>query len=148
MTLFREKCFDLLAPPQGPRVYIRTEYVLVCALCSISFNLICNITTFRKKCFDPPRDRVYTSFPLIWYATWTHSEKKEFWPFDRTPRIEGMCKDSICVCMAPYALFPLIWYATWILSEKIVDLLTWLNGLMMCAGTEHVHAWSSMLNSL
>ena len=48
---FQKKCVDLLAPPQGPRVYIRTEYVLACALCSISFNLICNMTTFRKKMF-------------------------------------------------------------------------------------------------
>ena len=49
------------------------------ALRSIPFNLICNMTTFRKKCFDG------------------------------TTRATGMCKDRICACFVLYAtLFNLI----------------------------------------
>ena len=44
----------------------------------ISFNLIDNMTTFRKKCFDP------------------------------TPGIESVCKDRKCACMVLYVPFPLI----------------------------------------
>ena len=40
----------LLTRPLGPRVCVRTEYMcLHGALCPISFNLICTITTLRKN---------------------------------------------------------------------------------------------------
>ena len=58
MTTLRKKCLDLLIPPLGPRVCVRTEYVLHDDLYSIPFNLICNMTTFRKKCFDLSRVRI------------------------------------------------------------------------------------------
>ena len=48
------------------------------ALFSISFNLICNTTTFKKK----------------WFYLLT--------PYG----VEGVCKDIICACMVLYALFP------------------------------------------
>ena len=52
------------------------------ALCSIPFNLICNMTTFsKKKCFDlltPPQG------------------------------VKGVCKDRICASKVLYAPFPLI----------------------------------------
>ena len=37
MTTFSLKCFDLLTSPQGSRVFVRTEYVLVC--CCIRHSL-------------------------------------------------------------------------------------------------------------
>ena len=46
-------------------VPVEAEYVLV--WCSIPFNLICNMTTFRF-----------------------------FWPFDPTLKAENVCKDRIC----------------------------------------------------
>ena len=51
------------------------------ALGSISFNLICNMTTSSKKSFDL---------------------------FDPTPGIEGVCTDRICARMVLYAPFLLI----------------------------------------
>ena len=62
MTTFRK---NVLTIPLGRRVCVKTEYVLGwCsmprALCPIPFNLICNMTTFRKKYFDlltPPPGR-------------------------------------------------------------------------------------------
>ena len=59
---------------------------------------------------------VYTSFTLIWYAQWPLSEFF-FLPFDPTPGVEGVCKDSIFAFMVLCAQFPLIWYATRLLSE-------------------------------
>ena len=67
------------------------------ALCSIPINLICNMTTFREKSFN-------------------------LWPH---PRVEGVCKDRICVCMVIQATFALIWYATWLLSEKVYNWTFW-----------------------
>ena len=56
---------------------------------------------------------VYTSFTLIWYATWSLSEKKKKkLTFDPTPGVEGVCKDLIFAYMVLYAEFPLIWYET------------------------------------
>ena len=49
------------------------------ALCSISFNLISNMTTLKKK-------NVLT--------------------FEPTQGVEGVCKDKICACMVLYAPFP------------------------------------------
>ena len=47
------------------------------ALCSIPFNLICNMTTFSKEMFRP---------------------------FDPTPGAEGESKDRICDCMLLHSL--------------------------------------------
>ena len=42
--------FDLLTLPQGSRVCVRTKYSLSwCSMLSIPFNLICNMTTFRRR---------------------------------------------------------------------------------------------------
>ena len=98
---------------------------------------------------------VYTSFPLIWYATWPHSDffthrltvcvrteyvlawcskphslnlicnMTTFRKIDPTPGAEGVCKDRICACIGLYAPFPLIWYATWLLSVKKNVLTFW-----------------------
>ena len=48
----KKKCFYLLTLPQGPRVCIRAQYLLLCYC--------------------------YYSSPLIWYAKWPYSEKIEF----------------------------------------------------------------------
>ena len=54
------------------------------ALCSVSFNLICNLTTFRKEC--------------VYLLT--------------SPLGPSVCvcvsKDRICACMVLYVPFPLI----------------------------------------
>ena len=95
--------FDLLTPPQGPRVC-----VCMClhgALCSISFNLKCNMTLFSKK------------------------KKLTFWPHPRGSVC--VCKDRICACMVLYAPFPLIEYATLLLSGKKND-LTLSRGWRVC----------------
>ena len=88
---------------------------------------------------------LYALFPLVRYAIWLLSEKKNVLTFDPTPGAEGMCKDRICACMVHYAPFPsnlicnmttirkkltlvtmllnaslpLIWYATWPYSENV-----------------------------
>ena len=48
--------------------------------CFIPINLICNMTTFRK----------------------------ENWPFDPTPGVNGVCKGKIFASMLLYASFPFI----------------------------------------
>ena len=50
------------------------------ALCSIPFNLICNMATFSKKVL----------------------------PLDPTPGVEVVCKDRMCACMVLYSPFSLI----------------------------------------
>ena len=83
------------------------------ALCSIPFNLICNVTTFRKKMtFDPTlriegvcKDRIcacmvlYAPLPSNLICNMTTFRKKNILTFDPTPGIEGLCKDIICACM-------------------------------------------------
>ena len=71
--------FYFFNPTHRLRVCVRTEYVL--AYCSMphSFNMICNITSFRKK-------NVLT--------------------FKLTPGVEGVCKDRLYACMVLYAPFP------------------------------------------
>ena len=117
--LSEQNCCELLTPPQGPRVCVRREYVLACALCYIPFNFICNMTTFRKKSFDlltPPqglRVCVWTEYVLawcpmlhlIWYTTWLHSE-----PFEPTTSWDRGCiyRQNICyqfaACVIPFNL--------------------------------------------
>ena len=75
----------------------------------IPFNLICNMTLFWKSktltfwplgsgtcvwggvCGENICYHVcYISwFQVIWYATWLRSEKVEFWPVNRIPRVGG-----------------------------------------------------------
>ena len=80
------------------------------ALCSIPFNLICNMTTFsnKKRPFDPTqglRMCIMTKFEM----QHDYFQKKSF---DSTPGAEGVCKDRICACIMFYVQFALIWYAT------------------------------------
>ena len=62
-------------------------------------------------------------------------ERKKFWPFDPTLRVEGVCKDSILAFMVLCAQIPLIWYATWLLSEKDMvwpfDTTPWVKGVSL-----------------
>ena len=72
----KKKCFDM-----GSMMYVRQNLCLHDVLCSISCNLICNMTTFRITCFDiltPPRGHVV------------------------------VCKEGICACMVLYVTFLLI----------------------------------------
>ena len=64
-------------------------------------------------------------FPLIWYATLLLSEKDIVWPFDPTPRVEGVSVGKIFATMLLPASSALIWYATWLLSEKRYSLTFW-----------------------
>ena len=72
MTTFIKKCFELLTPPQGSRVCVRTEYVHALALCSISVNLICSMTSFRKRmlctvlCLTPGAEGVCKDREWAW----------------------------------------------------------------------------------
>ena len=116
---------------------------VVHALCSIPFNLICNMNMYFQfflTFWPTPRgqgtlckDRIcacvvfYAPFPLIWYATCLLSGKKMFWPFDPTPGVEGLCKDRIWACMVVDMLssipFNLICNMT-TFRKKCFDLLT------------------------
>ena len=98
------------------------------ALCSFSLCLLSE----NKLTFDPTQGSrvckdimcacmlLYSSFPLIWYATWSCSEKVEFWPFDPTPNGRGEgSTGKIFTTTLLHASFPLIWYVTWPYSEKV-----------------------------
>ena len=105
------------------------------ALCSIPFNLICNMTTFRKRysltfwphplgqgcvceqniCYHIAASVV--SFNLI--CNMTTFRKDIVWPFDPTPWVEGVSVGKIFATMLLLASSALIWYATWPNSEKV-----------------------------
>ena len=106
------------------------------ALSSITYNLLCSMTTFRLSeknvltIWPHPCGRwcvsgqnlclhgALCSIPLIWYVIWLISVKDLFNLL--TPGIDGVCKDRICAYMVLFAPFRLIWYTTWLLSEKNV----------------------------
>ena len=128
MTTFRIIFFYLLTQLHGPRVCVRTYYMLVWCSMLQTLNLICNMITLEKNVltFWPHQEAkavckdgicacmvLYAPFPLFWYATRLLSEKM-FWP---DPRGWGFCKDRICACEVLYAAFPLIWYTAWLLSQ-------------------------------
>ena len=50
----QKKSFDLLTKPNGSRVRVRQNMCLHGALHSISINLICNMSTFRRKAVLTP----------------------------------------------------------------------------------------------
>ena len=122
--------FDLYTRPV---VYVRSKCLLICWSILFPFKLICNMITYRNKCwhFDPTlrvkgvwcKDKtcacilLYAPFPLIWYAAWQLSEKK-LWQFDPAPGAEGVYHEITCAYMVLYVPFPLISYATWILSKE------------------------------
>ena len=109
-----------------------TAYLL--SWCSIAFDLICNMTTFRKRysfTFWPhpwvegvfvgkifPTMLLPASSALIWYATWLLSENYIVWPFDPNPWVNGVSVGKILATMLLPASSDLIWYATWPYSEK------------------------------
>ena len=72
----KKKCFDPI-PQQELSVVLGHNMCLHDTLCSILINLICNMTTLRKKYFD------------------------FFYP---TPGVEGRCNDRISDCMVLYVL--------------------------------------------
>ena len=120
-TVLLEKNY-LLTPPQGRGCVVRLNMCLHSALCSFPIDLICHMTTFRKKCFglwSHPRGRgcvwgqnmcfmlLHSSFPLIWCTTWPCSEKVEFLAFDPVPRSKrGSIDKNICyhvdICVIPF----------------------------------------------
>ena len=100
------------------------------------YNLICNMTTFRKGKkwpFDPipgvegvHKDSIFAfivlcaQFPLIWYATWLLSENDMVLPFHSpTPRVEGVSISKIFATMLMHVSLAIIWYATWPYSIKV-----------------------------
>ena len=86
----------------------------------IPFNLICNMTMFRKSwlltyLLGQEHGGLSAKYlllccciswsNLIWYATWPCSEKVEFWPIDPIPRFfwggRGICRQNMllpCCC--------------------------------------------------
>ena len=77
-----KKLFLPFDPTQRVQGVFKTQNMFLHgALRSISFNLICKMTTFRKKSFD------HKTLP-------------------QGP--DGVCKDRICACMVLYIPFPLI----------------------------------------
>ena len=107
-----KKCFYLLAPTID-RGFVKGQIIFHGILCYIPFNLICNMTTFRKKTFWPhPRGQgvvlgkifasmlLYTSLPYIWYATWQIYEK--FILTRNFPVYETLCPQRL-VCTTPFS---------------------------------------------
>ena len=104
------------------------------ALCSIPINLICNMTTFRKKIVDLwPCSRgrgcvkgqamclhlLHLSFPLIWYATWPCSAKVQFWPLDHTRGVYIQTTYyHVAACVIPLNLIcnMTIFWKSWIMA--------------------------------
>ena len=79
------------ANPRGQGCVLSQCFGLHVGLHFFHFNLICNITSFRKE---------------------------NIWPFDPTPEVESVSKDRIVAFMVLCAQFPLIWYATRLLQKK------------------------------
>ena len=136
------------------------RFLIFAPFLTFRFNLICNMTTFIKKCFDlltqsqGPRvcwrlRGTLCSIPFL-TCNMTTFRKKSFDSFDPTPGAEGVYKDKICVCMVLYAPFPWMWYATRLLSEKIkwFDRFIPSQWLRVCVRTEYVLAWCYMFHSL
>ena len=128
--LLSEKKFLPLTPPQG--LSVCKDRICACIVLYAPFpsNLICNMTTFRKKIvvtFDPTpgvkgvcKDRICAC--IVLYApfrsnlTWnlTTFRKILLWHLTPTLGVEGVCKDRICACIVLYAPFRsnLIWNMT------------------------------------
>ena len=79
---------------------LRAKYMLLRFAFVILFNLVCNLTMFWKRWIltsgsGDGGERgsagkifatmlLHSCFSLMWYATWSSSEKVEFWRFDPT----------------------------------------------------------------
>ena len=93
MTTFRKRYSLTFRPhPLGRGCVCGPNICYHDAASVVSFNLICNMTTFRIK------DIV--------------------WPFDPTPWVQGVSVGKIFATMLLPASSALIWYATWPYSEK------------------------------
>ena len=93
MTTFRKRYSLTFWPhPLGRGYVCRQNICYHVAASVVSFNWICNMTTFRKK-----------------YIVW---------PFDPTPWVEGVSVGKIFATMLLQKSSALIWYATWPYSEK------------------------------
>ena len=88
---------------------------------------------------------IFTSFRIIWYAKWPHSEKK-FWPFHPTDRwrVQGQ---NICLhgalCSIPFNLI----CSMITLRKYYVFTFEATQGPKVCVMTEYVLAWCSMIHS-
>ena len=75
--------------------------IVLYPLCSIPFNLICDMSTFRKGVC---KDRIcacmvlYALFHSNLICNMTTFRKKNVLTFDPIPGVEGVCKDRICAC--------------------------------------------------
>ena len=107
MTTFRKECFDLLTPPQGLNVYVRTEYVPAWCTMIHPLEFDMQLDYVQKKCFDFIRGlRVYVwteyvlelcsfalcfiPFNLICNMTTSSKNALSYLPH---PRVRGVCKD-------------------------------------------------------
>ena len=114
-------------------VYVRSKFLLLCWSMRFHFKLICNMITYRNKCwhFDQTHGSrmcgVRTEHVLAYCSTlqflWfdmqhDNCQKKKLWQFDPTPGAEGVYKEITSACMVLYVPFPLISYATWVLSKE------------------------------
>ena len=91
--------------------------------CLIFFNLICNMTTFRKK--NPYFDRL------------------------TSPGVEDVYKDRICACMMLNVPFPFLLISSMTIFRKQ---MFWpfdpILGLRVCVRTECAPKWCSMFHTL
>ena len=88
-------------------------------LSKLCVNLICNMTTFRKK-------------------------NVTFWS---NLGVQGVCKDRICACMVLFFFCSIPLHMTIFIIQKCFDLLTPPQSSRVSVRTEYVLAWCSMLQS-
>ena len=132
-TFRKEKIFDLMTPPKG----IEGVYK-VCVLHFFPFNLICYMTTFRKKCFfllTPSRGIkgqnvslhcVLCFIPVNLICKITIFRKEKYLTFWSRPRFEGVCKFKIFASVLLYASLPwfdiqhmtVFWKSWFLASDK------------------------------
>ena len=127
--------FDLLTPPPGWEEGGNIFATMLLHAWAIPFNLICNVTIFWKFSWiltfwpNPQGEGGLRAKYLLpccsirdfCLATWSCSEKVEFWPFDSTlqGRGRGASAVKLFATMLLHTSSALIWYATWPYSEKV-----------------------------
>ena len=106
---------EFILPFHSTRVCVRTKYVVACRSKLHLLNLICGMTTFRKKSFwffTSPEGRgciqgqnmclhdAMCSIPLYLKCSMITFRKNvlTIWP-------RGVCKDRICACLVLYVPF-------------------------------------------
>ena len=111
------KRFDLLTQPQGPRLCVRTEYVL-------------------EWCSMPQY--------LWFYMQHDYFQNKNVVSFQGT---EGLCKERICACMCSmlHSLWFHMQH-DYFQKKKVLSFWPHPQGLRGCVWTEYVLAWCSMLH--